>query len=141
MKKVFFLLIAFVSLLAGGNRFVTIYIQDKPFLAEIADTPEKQSKGLMFRRSIKDDYGMLFIFNDEDYRSFWMKNTLISLDIIFLNQGQQIVDMVTSVPPCCGDPCPSYDSKFPARYVLEINGGLAKKLKLEIGDKIFLPID
>ena len=141
MKKIFFLLIAFVSLLAGGNRFVTIYIQDKPFLAEIADTPEKHSKGLMFRRSIKDDYGMLFVFNGEDYRSFWMKNTLISLDIIFLNQGQQIVDMVTSVPPCCSDPCPSYDSKFPARYVLEINGGLAKKLKLKIGDKIFLPID
>jgi uncharacterized membrane protein (UPF0127 family) len=141
MKKLFFLLISFVSLLAGENRFVTIYIQNKPFLAEIADTPEKQSKGLMFRQSIKDDYGMLFVFNDEDYRSFWMKNTLIALDIIYLNHAQQIVDMYVAVPPCSSDPCPSYISKFPARYVLEINGGLAKKLKLKIGDKIFLPVD
>jgi uncharacterized membrane protein (UPF0127 family) len=70
-----------------------------------------------------------------------MKNTLIPLDIIFLNRERQIVDMFVSVPPCCGDPCPSYTSMFPARYVLEINGGLAKKLKLKIGDKIFLPVD
>lgn len=141
MKKIFFLLISFVILLVGENRFVTIYIQDKPFLAEIADTPEKQSKGLMFRHKIKDDYGMLFIFTEEDTRSFWMKNTLIFLDIIFLNREQQIVDMFVCVPPCRGDPCPSYTAKFPAQYVLEINGGLAKKLKLKIGDKIFLPVD
>lgn len=141
MKKIFFLLLSLAALLAGGNRFITIYIQDKSFLAEIADTPEKQSKGLMFRQMIKDDYGMLFIFSGEDYRSFWMKNTLIALDIIFLNRAGQIVDMFTSVPPCCGDPCPAYTSKFPARYVLEIKGGLAKKLKLKIGDKIFLPVD
>lgn len=129
------------GLLTGANRFITIYIQDKPFMTEIADTPEKHSRGLMFRRGIADNYAMLFIFADEDYRSFWMKNTLISLDIIYLNQGRQIVDMFTSVPPCCGDPCPAYPSKFPARYVLEIKGGLAKKLKLKIGDKIFLPVD
>jgi uncharacterized membrane protein (UPF0127 family) len=134
-------MIAFAGLLAGTSRFVTIYIQNKPFLAEIADTPEKLSKGLMFRQKIKDDYGMLFVFPDEDYRSFWMKNTLIPLDIIYLNQGRQIVDMYLSVPPCKADPCPSYNSSFPARYVLELNGGLAKKLKLKIGDKIFLPID
>jgi uncharacterized membrane protein (UPF0127 family) len=141
MKKIFFLLIFLVSLLVGENHFVTIYIQDKPFLAEIADTPEKHSRGLMFRHKIKDDYGMLFVFSEEDIRSFWMKNTYIALDMIFLNSERQIVDMFVSVPPCCGDPCPSYTSKFSARYVLEINGGLAKKLKLKIGDKIFLPID
>jgi len=141
MKKTFILLMACFCFLAGENRFITIYIQDKPFLAEIADTPEKLSKGLMFRQKIKDDYGMLFVFSDEDYRSFWMKNTLISLDIIFLNQEQQIVDMFLSVPPCRSDPCPSYTSNSPARFVLEINGGLAKKLELEIGDKIFLPVD
>jgi uncharacterized membrane protein (UPF0127 family) len=140
MKILFCLLMSLAGLLAGANRFITITIQDKPFMAEIADTPEKHSRGLMFRRSIRDDYGMLFIFADEDYRSFWMKNTLISLDIIFLNQGQQIVDMATSVPPCKGDPCPAYPSKFPARFVLELKGGMAKKLNLKIGDKIFLPI-
>jgi uncharacterized protein len=105
-------LIALVSLLGGENRFVTIYIQDKPFLAEIADTPEKQSKGLMFRQKIKDDYGMLFIFAEEDIRSFWMKNTYITLDMIFLNGEQQIVDMFLSVLPCCGDPQSSRPAMF-----------------------------
>jgi uncharacterized membrane protein (UPF0127 family) len=141
MKKIFFLLLSLAGLLAGANRFITIYIQDKPFLAEIADTPEKHSKGLMFRQSIRDDYGMLFVFGGEDYRSFWMKNTLIALDIIFLNRAGQIVDMFMSVPPCLGDPCPSYPSKFPASFVLELKGGMAKKMKLKIGDKIFLPVD
>jgi hypothetical protein len=141
MKKIFYLLIACAGLLCGANRFVTIYIHDKPFLAEIADTPEKHSRGLMFRHTLRDDYGMLFVFPDDDIRSFWMKNTLITLDMLFLNREQQIVDMHLSVPPCKADPCPAYTSSLPARYVLEINGGLAKKLKLEIGDKIFLPID
>jgi len=141
MKKIFYFLIACAGLLNAGNRFVTITIQDKPFKAEIAETPEQHSQGLMFRRRIRDDYGMLFIFPGDDIRSFWMKNTYITLDMIFLNSGQQIVDMFLSVPPCCGDPCPSYTAKFPARYVLEINGGLAKKMNLKIGDKIFLPID
>jgi uncharacterized membrane protein (UPF0127 family) len=141
MKRIFILLLSLAGWLPGANRFITTYIQEKPFMTEIADTPEKHSRGLMFRRGIADNYAMLFIFADEDYRSFWMKNTLISLDIIYLNQGRQIVDMFTSVPPCCADPCPSYPSKFPARYVLEIKGGLAEKLKLKIGDKIFLPVD
>jgi len=140
MKKLLFLLLSLAALLLGANRFVTIYIQDQPFLAEIADTPEKLSRGLMFRQKIKDNYAMLFVFKEEDYRSFWMKNTRITLDILFLNQERQIVSMALSVPPCTADPCPGYDSKFPARYVLEINGGLAKKMKLKVGDKIFLPI-
>jgi len=141
MKRILILLIACAGLLAGANRFVTIYIQDKPFLAEIADTPEKHARGLMFRNRIRNDYGMLFVFADDDIRSFWMKNTRITLDMIFLNREQQIVDMHLCVPPCRIDPCPSYTSSSPARYVLEVAGGTAKKLNLQIGDKIFLPFD
>lgn len=141
MKKTFVLLMFLAGLLAASERFVTVYVQDKPFIVEIADTPEKHARGLMFRRSLKDDRGMLFIFGEDDYRSFWMKNTMIPLDIIYLNRERQIVDMHLSVPPCCGDPCPAYVSKFPARYVLELKGGMAEKLNLKIGDKIFLPID
>jgi uncharacterized membrane protein (UPF0127 family) len=140
MKRLLALWLSLAGLLAGNGRFVTIYIQDKPFWAEIADTPDAHRRGLMFRRQIKDNYAMLFVFADEDYRSFWMKNTWITLDILFLNRQGQIVDMALSVPPCAGDPCPGYDSKFPARYVLEIRGGLAKKMKLQVGDKIYLPI-
>ena len=141
MKKTLCLLLLLAGLLAGAERFVTIYVQDKPFQVEIADTPEMHARGLMYRRCIRDDYGMLFVFPGEDYRSFWMKNTLVSLDMIFLNREQQIVAMHLSVPPCKADPCPGYDSAYPARYVLELKGGTAKKLDLKIGDKIFIPID
>jgi hypothetical protein len=125
----------------GASRFMTIFVQDKPFRVEIADTPEKHALGLMHRRSLKSDYGMLFIFADEEVRSFWMKNTLIPLDMIFINSGHQVVDLFHAVPPCPGDPCPSYTSAYPARFVLEIAGGTAKKLKLAPGDKIFMAID
>ncbi len=141
MKKLLISLLFFSGLPGAENRFITIFIQDKPFFAEIADTPEKQITGLMFRTRIRADYGMLFVYAEEDTRSFWMKNTLIPLDIIYLNSDRQIVDMHCSVPPCRSDPCPSYTSALPARFVLEIRGGSAKELKLKIGDKIFIPID
>ncbi len=146
MKRMLAFLMALAGMLPasihrGSARFITIYIQDKPFRAEIADTPERHLRGLMFRTQIKDDYAMLFVFAEEEIRSFWMKNTLIPLDIIYLNSDKQIVDMYGSVPPCKTDPCPGYESALPARFVVEINGGLAKKLNLKIGDKIFIPID
>ncbi|HEX7502885.1 MAG TPA: DUF192 domain-containing protein [Acidobacteriota bacterium] len=147
MKKLLISLLACAGILGAAAppgaavRFVTVYIKDKPFFAEIADTPEKHARGLMYRTHLRADYGMLFIFAEEDIRSFWMKNTLIPLDMIFLNNEKQIVDMYCSVPPCRGDPCPGYTSALPARYVLEIAGGTAAKLKLRVGDKIFVAID
>lgn len=147
MKKTFALLLALAGIVGAASshgrsaRFITIYVQDKPFRVEVADTPEKHALGLMFRRCLKSDFGMLFVFADEEVRSFWMKNTLIPLDMIFINGARQIVGMHESVPPCTADPCPSYESGLPARFVLELAGGTAKKLKLKIGDKIFIPVD
>jgi uncharacterized membrane protein (UPF0127 family) len=141
MKKLLLSLLAFAGILGAGDRFVTVYIHDTAFQAEIADTPEKHARGLMFRTSLKEGFGMLFVFPDDEVRSFWMKNTLIPLDMIFLNSDRQVVDLYSSVPPCRADPCPSYTSALPARYVLEIAGGQAEKLHLEVGDKIFLAID
>ncbi len=146
MKKILFFLLALAHLQCaaspgGAARFMTVFVKDTPFRVEIADTPEKHALGLMHRRALKSDYGMLFIFADEEVRSFWMKNTLIPLDMIFINGDRQVVDLIHSVPPCPGDPCPSYTSAYPARFVLEVAGGTAKKLKLEPGDKIFVAID
>jgi uncharacterized membrane protein (UPF0127 family) len=144
MKKTLVFLLAMAFLLGASqkrSRFITIHVQEKPFRAEIADTPEAWARGLMHRRFLKDDYGMLFVFAEEEIQSFWMKNTLLSLDIIFINSDGQVVDLFGSVPPCRSDPCPSYTSALPARYVLEIAGGQAEKLKLKVGDKIFIPID
>jgi len=141
MKKLLISLLAFAGILNAQNRFITIYVKDKPFRVEIADTPEKHARGLMFRRCLKDGYGMLFVFSEEEIRSFWMKNTLIALDMVFINGDRQVVDLLGSVPPCRADPCPSYTSALPARFVLEIAGGQAEKLGLKTGDKIFIPID
>jgi len=146
MKKTLLILLALAHLQCaassgGAARFRTVFVKDMPFRVEIADTPEKHALGLMHRRALKSDYGMLFIFTEEEVRSFWMKNTLIPLDMIFINNDRQVVDVLHAVPPCPGDPCPSYTSAYPARFVLEIAGGMAKKLKLEPGDKIFMVID
>jgi uncharacterized membrane protein (UPF0127 family) len=145
MKKILLFLLALADFMCGSSpaasRFMTIFVQDQPFKVEIADTPEKHALGLMYRRYLKSDYGMLFIFADDEVRSFWMKNTLISLDMIFINADRQVVDLFHSVPPCRSDPCPSYTSALPARYVLELSGGQARKLKLKVGDKIFMAFD
>jgi hypothetical protein len=145
MKKIMLFLLALADLCCASSpaasRFMTIFVQDKPFKVEIADTPEKHALGLMHRRYLKSDYGMLFVFSDDQERSFWMKNTLIPLDMIFINAAGQVVDLFHSVPPCPGDPCPSYTSALPARYVLELAAGQAKKLELKVGDKIFMAFD
>ena len=122
-------------------RFLTVYVKDKPFRVEVAESEEQHARGLMHRRALPAGTGMLFVFADEDYRSFWMKNTLIPLDMIFINGDRLVVDLVRRAPPCRADPCPSYTSAYPARYVLELAGGTAERLGLEPGDKIFLPID
>jgi len=142
MKKLA-LLLSLVAMLgeAGQRRFVPLFIHDVRFVAEIALTMDQQVKGLMFRRSIPRNYGMLFVYSDEDIRSFWMKNTWIRLDLVFLNRNRQVVDMFVDVPPCVSDPCPSYTSKIPAQYVLEIRGDLSRELKLKVGDTLFFSID
>ncbi len=91
---------------------------------EIADSPEEWGRGLMFRESL--DGGMLFVFPDEKERVFWMKNTKIPLDIIFISSDMRVVSIVTAVP-CTEDPCSTYPSKVPAKYVVEVNAGFADK--------------
>ncbi|MDR0650181.1 MAG: DUF192 domain-containing protein [Candidatus Peribacteria bacterium] len=80
----------------------------------------------MFRETLADNAGMLFIFDQEDHHSFWMKNTLIPLDILRLHSGLQIVD-IQQAQPCEADPCPSYLPSSSAQYVLELNQGISKK--------------
>ena len=108
---------------------------------EIADTEEKQMVGLMYRKSIPDDFGMLFVDSEEGPHSMWMKNTLVHLDLIFLNRGRQVVDMYINVPPCEKDPCVSYPSRVPAQYVLELRGKRAGELGLKIGDTLYFTLE
>lgn len=102
---------------------------------EVAQTPEQQATGLMFRDYLAGDQGMLFPFKSARVASFWMKNVSISLDMIFLN-GNKIVHIANDVPPCEADPCPVYGSDALVDRVLELRGGRAKELGVQPGDTI-----
>ncbi|MEK6891857.1 MAG: DUF192 domain-containing protein [Nanoarchaeota archaeon] len=104
---------------------------------EIADDNKGRMYGLMFRGNLDENSGMLFVFDDEDNQTFWMKNTLIPLDIIFISKDMKIVD-IKSATPCKEDPCSLYMSSKPAKYVLEVNGNFTIKNNIKIDDKIIL---
>lgn len=102
---------------------------------EIADDNEEREKGLMFREKLNENEGMLFVFEDESYRAFWMKNTLIPLDMIFINGNFEIVD-IKNANPCREGQCVLYKPSKPAKYVLEAGAGFAGKNSISIGDKV-----
>jgi len=103
---------------------------------EVADTVEKRAMGLMFRKSLPYSSGMLFIFSTEDFHSFWMKNTLVPLDILWLDKEFRIKYYYQNVQPCKSDPCASYSPLIKAIYVLEVNAGFIKKENLRLDDKL-----
>lgn len=111
-----------------------------PIYVEIANDPSEIQKGLMFKKKLEWNNGMLFVFDDEQYRSFWMKNTNIPLDILFIDKDFNIVDIKENVEPCLTstDTCPSYPSKAPAKYVLEVNSDFVNQNNIEIGDKLII---
>ncbi|MDP4292526.1 MAG: DUF192 domain-containing protein [Bacteroidota bacterium] len=100
---------------------------------EVAQTPDEQEQGLMYRHSMADSLGMLFIFNVEEQQSFWMKNTYIPLDIIYVNGKKEIVSIAQNCKPLSEESIPSEGN---AKYVVEVNGGYTAKLGLKKGDKI-----
>lgn len=100
---------------------------------EIADNEYETQTGLMYRTTLGINQGMLFIFPDVSYRSFYMKNTKIPLDIIYIAEDKTIVSFQKNAKPLDESSLPS---KAPAKYVLEINGGLSDEWQLEVGDQI-----
>ncbi len=103
---------------------------------EIAADDEMRQQGLMFRDHIDPGRGMLFVFPRDDVFSFWMKNTRIPLDMIWIDANKRIVGMRENVPPCHVEDCPSYGPGVVARYVLEVGGGEAAKHRLKTGDAL-----
>lgn len=105
----------------------------KSIAIEIADDDYQTQTGLMYRDSMKDSQGMLFVFPEADYHSFYMKNTKIPLDIIYIDSYKKIVSIQKNAKPFDESSLPS---NAPAQYVLEINGGLSDLWNLEVGDHI-----
>lgn len=112
-----------------------VVINDKTIQVELATTRQTQSYGLMNRFILPENQGMLFVFEQTQPLSFWMKNTKIPLDILYFNEHGVLVDFAEAVP-CLQDHCPSYPSKAPGKYVLEIGKGERKRLGIEIGDQL-----
>lgn len=100
---------------------------------EIADDEYQTQTGLMYRKSMPDSQGMLFVFDDETMRSFYMKNTEFALDIIFINSADEVVSIQKNAKPLDPTPLPSEGI---AKYVLEVNAGLSDRWNLEKGDKL-----
>jgi len=109
----------------------------RTFAVELALTPEQEMQGLMYRRSMPADAGMLFDFHDMDTRVFWMKNTFIPLDMVFIASDGRVVDIHERAVPLSET---NIVSRAPARAVLELNGGTAARLGIAIGDVVHNPM-
>jgi uncharacterized protein len=104
---------------------------------EIAKTENERNIGLMYKEYLSENEGMFFIFENEDKHQFWMKNTFISLDIIWINRDFEIVDIIQA-EPCVSLECDIYKPREKALYVLEVNKGFSLKNNIMIGDKILI---
>ena len=100
---------------------------------EIADNEAETTQGLMYRRTMPDSCGMVFIFADSQPRNFWMKNTYLPLDILFLDESKKIVTIQANRTPFSEEQIPSFEN---AKYVLEVNAGYCKRKGIEKGDAV-----
>ena len=134
--------IAAAFLLASPADTAVIFPEsDAQIQVEVADSPEERAQGLMYRRSLELNRGMLFVFPEEDYRSFWMKNTYIPLDMIFIGRNGEIINIEEAHPqPNASDnELKSYRSDEPAKYVIETNSTFTEKENVEKGDRVEIP--
>lgn len=140
-------------MLGGGALFVATFVPDNGTAADplprknvsvgthaitvdVAQTPAARAHGLMDRATLAQNTGMLFVFPDAQPRQFWMKRTLVPLDILFFDQRRVLIAMQTETPPCRVEPCPIYLSRAPAQYVLEIPAGDALASGMQLGDQL-----
>jgi uncharacterized membrane protein (UPF0127 family) len=138
MKKSLVILLIILFLISGCS-----YKQKKAcfekncFNVELAVTDEEKTKGLMYRPYLEKNNGMLFVYDDEGIKNFWMKNTLIPLDLIWINEDMEVVFVKEKAQPC-SDSCPIITPNKKAKYVLEINSGLVKELNIRLNDEVKL---
>lgn len=103
---------------------------------EVMVEDQDRAMGLMFRPSLPEDHGLLFLFDSVDFHGIWMKNCRFPIDIVWLDEARQVVHVAENTPPCKADPCPVYSPLRRAAYVIEINAGQAAREKLALGSKV-----
>ncbi len=126
------LLISLLILAACSSQITSVEINDQIIPVETAITAQQKTDGLMFRTNLTG--GMLFTYDNEAPRNFWMKNTLIPLDIIFIDNNMKITAIHYAIP-CVKDPCKVYSAEK-AQYVLEVNGNFTKEYNIKVGDLV-----
>ncbi len=123
--------------LAPDELVITTPLGPRHFTVELASTPSERERGLMFRRAMQPDHGMLFDFHTEQMVAFWMKNTPLPLDMVFIDGSGTVVQVTPDAVPYSETPLPSAQ---PVRAVLELNAGTAKRLGIGPGAKVEHPI-
>jgi hypothetical protein len=113
-------------------------IGDVELQLELATSPEERAHGLMYRDSLGEKNGMLFVFEEKGYHAIWMKNVKFPLDILWLDEGLRVVYIIRDVPPCKSEPCPIYLPRIDAKYVMELPANSTIKHGIEIGDELSL---
>ena len=127
---------------SGSGQVLKIVTDDSThqFKVEVASTEEEKRQGLMEREFLADDSGMLFVYDEEKKQSFWMKNMIIPLDILFIGSNLVINHIAHNAIPCePSDDCINYVSPNKSKYVLELNAGVSEKLNIEKGDSVLIP--
>ncbi|MCF7871955.1 DUF192 domain-containing protein [Candidatus Woesearchaeota archaeon] len=136
-KLIWILLLLITIIMSSCTKQPTACIKEHCFEIEISKTQQTREIGLMHKEYMESNKGMLFIFDRPDNYPFWMKNTIIPLDIIWINSNQEIAHIEEAIP-CKNDPCQIYNPNKKALYVLEINQGISKNYKFEEGNKVIL---
>jgi len=108
---------------------------------EIAQTSQERAKGLQGRKYFSRDKGMLFVFPKSKKHSFWMKDTYIALDIVWIDRDKRIVTIMPGILPCETEKCPVYKPDKEALYVLEVNSGVAIELGLKVGNQAIFSLN
>lgn len=145
-NKTIYALIIFVIVLIGMGQAQIfesgdaekklIYFKDNSFIVEVAKTKQQQEKGLMFVKSMPSNSGMLFIYQDQAPRAFYMKNTYIPLDIIWMDKDKRVVFIRKNAKPGNPDVYETIHPQEEAMYVLELNAGSTDEIGLRLGDRL-----
>lgn len=129
--------VAFSFLFYGcnNNTIKKVSIKNNRIDVEIAKSELEQARGLMFRKSLAGNQGMLFVFDKEARYSFWMKNMEFPLDIIWIDSNRRIVDITKNAMPC-NEQCETIEPAAKSKYVLEVNTGFSDRYQLKVGDEV-----
>ena len=137
-KKILFVVLSLflLSCITQKNDFREVCFKNFCYHVEIVETGQERAKGLMFREMLEANQGMLFIFSEEDFYPFWMKNTLIPLDIIWLDEEKKVVFISEGAEPCTREKCPLLAPLKKSLYVLELGAGEVRRMGLKEGESM-----